>query len=406
MSAKKAPEKGDPNEMRVHGVVAELHTVDQVFSVSEKCRDAGFTKWDVHTPFAVHGIEEAMGIKPTKLPFFVLGGGLTGLFGGFLLQWWTNAVDYPFIISGKPDFSVPANVPVAFETTILLSALTAFFAALIMNGLPKLYNPLNRLARFNRVTDDRFFVVIEAADPLFDAEKTPAFLTELGAEAVEMCEEPVRQAGIPRGLKFAALCAVLVTFVPLAIAFQWRGTKSQDPRIHFIQNMDFQPKYKAQSASPLFADGRAMRPPVAGAIAWGELRDDPVYWTGKNEDGTWTAEFPSQVPLTAATLERGHEQYDIFCAACHGYAGQGNGMIHQRAAELQSRGLATWVQPTSLHDATVQPRSGETGQHVGQIFNSITHGIRSMQPYGGQISTADRWAIIMYIRAMQETTVN
>jgi hypothetical protein len=101
------------------GVLGEFNDVDSVARAARTVRRAGFTRWDVHSPFPIHGIDYAMGIRPTRLPWIVLGAGLTGLSGGILLQWWTNAFDYPFFISGKPVWSLPANIPVIFELTIL-----------------------------------------------------------------------------------------------------------------------------------------------------------------------------------------------------------------------------------------------------------------------------------------------
>jgi hypothetical protein len=167
------------------GYVAEFHTVDDVIDAARKCRDAGFTRWDVHTPFPIHGMDEAMGIKPTILPWLVLAGGLTGLAAGVGMQWWMNAVDYQFIISGKPMFSLPANIPVIFECTVLFSAFTTVFAMFMLNKLPCLYNPLFKVARFRRATDDRFFVTIDSSDPKFDEVGTPRFLQSLKPVAVE-----------------------------------------------------------------------------------------------------------------------------------------------------------------------------------------------------------------------------
>ena len=130
-----------------------------------------------------------MGIKPTKLPFLVLAMGMTGTAVGIGLQWFTNAFDYPFLISGKPIFSLPANIPIAFETTILFAALTALGGMLAFNRLPKLYHPLHTSRRFKRATDDRFFISVEAEDPLFDAEKTWELLESLGGLHVEEVED-------------------------------------------------------------------------------------------------------------------------------------------------------------------------------------------------------------------------
>ncbi|RJP21901.1 MAG: DUF3341 domain-containing protein [Candidatus Omnitrophota bacterium] len=173
----------------VYGLLAEFSDAGAIVQSAEQVRKAGYTRWDVHTPFPVHGLDEAMGIRPTILPWIVLGAGLSGLVAGLGLQWWTNAVDYPLLISGKPIFSLPANIPVIFEVTVLLSAVTTVFALFGLNGLPRLYHPVFTNQRFRRATADRFFIVIEANDPLFDAEKTQSLLSSLGATAVEVVED-------------------------------------------------------------------------------------------------------------------------------------------------------------------------------------------------------------------------
>ena len=171
------------------GLAGEFTSVDAVIQAARTVRAAGYTVWDVHSPFPIHGIDPVIGIRPTMLPWLVLGGGLAGLAGGLALQVLTNAIDYPFFASGKPLVSMPTNIPVAFETTILCAALTAVFGMLLLNRLPHLSSPLFKLARFRRVTNDRFFIVIDAADPRFDAESSSRLLQDAGAVAVERIED-------------------------------------------------------------------------------------------------------------------------------------------------------------------------------------------------------------------------
>lgn len=178
-----------PRSPVLAGLLAEFIDVDSVLHAAVHVRDAGFSRWDVHTPFPIHGMDQAMGIRPTILPWFVLVAGVSGLTLGLVLQWFTNAFNYPLFVSGKPMVSMPAWIPVIFELTILFSALTAVFGMLGLNRLPRHYNPLFKNRRFRRVTSDRFFVVIDAADPVFDREKTEKMLVDLGAVAVEWVEE-------------------------------------------------------------------------------------------------------------------------------------------------------------------------------------------------------------------------
>jgi hypothetical protein len=191
----------DKNERRkLYGLIAEFETPGQVVKAAEQVRDAGFKWWDCCTPFPVHGLDKAMGIRPTILPVAVFFAGLTGTIAAFVLQSFTNASDfsvwalvwvtgYPFMISGKPFLSVPAFIPVMFELTILFSALGTFSMMFGFNGLPRLHHPLFRSKRFRRVTDDRFFVVIEARDPRFFQSRTQAFLESLEPISIEAVED-------------------------------------------------------------------------------------------------------------------------------------------------------------------------------------------------------------------------
>jgi hypothetical protein len=173
----------------LYGLMAEFTSVEDLIAGAEKVRDAGYVHWDAHTPFPVHGLDDAMGIRPTKLPFVVFGAGLAGASAGLALQWWTNAVDYPVLISGKPLFSLPANIPVLFEVTVLFSAITAFVGMLAFNNLPLWYHSLLKNDRFRRATDDRFFLSIEARDPRFDPGLTRSLLESLPGARVEEVED-------------------------------------------------------------------------------------------------------------------------------------------------------------------------------------------------------------------------
>jgi hypothetical protein len=176
-------------EPRLTGYLGEFSDVTSVVTAAQKTRAAGYKVWDVHSPFPIHGIDAVIGIRPTILPWLVLCGGLTGLCTGLALQWFCNAYDYQILVSGKPFFSLPANIPVIFECTVLFSALTTVFGMLGLNRLPLLYNPIFKSARFRRVTDDKFFIWIDASDSKFDEARTEEFLKSTGAVAVERIED-------------------------------------------------------------------------------------------------------------------------------------------------------------------------------------------------------------------------
>lgn len=183
------PAPGAAAEPRPWGLVTEFEDVDAFVAAVRRVRDAGYRRWDAHSPFPVHGMDDAMGIRGTQLPWLVLAGGVTGLGLATLMQWWMNAHDYPYLISGKPYFSLPANIPVMFELTVLLSAICTVFGMLIFNRLPEWSHPLLRHRGFARATADRFYIVVEASDPQFDARATRDFLASLGGAPVETVEE-------------------------------------------------------------------------------------------------------------------------------------------------------------------------------------------------------------------------
>jgi len=174
---------------RTWGLLAEFGTVDSLLAALEKVRDAGYVAFDAFAPFPIHGLDESMGIRMSKLPWLVLGGGATGAAAGLLLQWWTNAFDYRYLVSGKPFFGLPAAIPITFELTILLSAIGAFVGLLVANRLPQLHHPVFPSRGFARATTDGFFVAIEADDPTFDRFSTKVFLEGLGAKQVEEVED-------------------------------------------------------------------------------------------------------------------------------------------------------------------------------------------------------------------------
>lgn len=173
---------------QLYGLVAEFETAHELLAATEKARKAGYTRMDAHSPLPIHGMEEAIGQKFTRLPSLVFAGGLLGGSGGYFLQYWTAVIDYPIQIGGKGLHSWPAFIPVTFECTILLAAITAVVGMIVMNGLPRPHHPVFATPNFHRASQDRFFLAIEAEDPRFDRTETKRFLEELKPDAVSEVE--------------------------------------------------------------------------------------------------------------------------------------------------------------------------------------------------------------------------
>lgn len=196
---------------------------------------------------------------------------------------------------------------------------------------------------------------------------------------------------VPRWLVYTLLTLVVLSWIPLAMIARARTTTTTRPRVHLVPDMDAQPSSKPQEASAVFADGRAMRPPVAGTVARGQLRADRARELGR-EGEAWVTALP--VAMDRGLLERGRERYEIFCAPCHGLSGHGDGMVAKRAEALAE---GTWTPPSSFHTDLVR------GRENGHLYNTITNGIRNMPGYGSQVGVHDRWAIVAYVRALQRS---
>jgi mono/diheme cytochrome c family protein len=424
--------------------MAEFENEHDLLHAAEKVRDAGYTKTDAFTPFPVHGIDHALGIKPTILPFIVLCAGLTGLCTALLMQWWMNGVDYKYIISGKPFGITPASIPVSFELTILFSAFTSVLGMLALNGLPRFSNPVFTNAKFDRATNDRFFLYVDATDKYYNRESVRELLSSVHANSLDEVSEDSTPSELPRWILLGALLIMLAGLIPAAIVLNMRASFSDLPRWHVFFDMDFQPKKKPQQTTTIFKDGRTMRPQVPGTISRGQLdQQDPFYLgydpmrvtsidaekkiyvstvdsvanasalssapsgtvqppAGSPAAGTPAAgaapvlPFLEKLPIEAneANIKLGKTKYEIYCSACHGYSGYGDGLVSKRAASLAQD---TWAPPSSLHLDRIQK------QPVGQIFHTISKGQGKMASYASSITPQERWSIVLYVRALQRS---
>jgi hypothetical protein len=169
----------DDTTPQVFGLLAEFDSATAIVDAARRTRQAGYTKIDTFTPFPIHELDAALKLPRTKLPWLVLGGGITGMATGFALQYWASVIVYPLNIGGRPLASWPAFIVPSYELTILFSALTAVGGMIALNGLPMPYHPVFNVPQFSNASGDRFFLSIETKDPKFDAASTRAFLEGL-----------------------------------------------------------------------------------------------------------------------------------------------------------------------------------------------------------------------------------
>jgi len=420
--------KKEPRPPKAYGWMAEFGNEHDLLHAAEKVRDAGYTKTDAFTPFPVHGIDHALGIKPTILPFIVLCAGLTGLCTALLMQWWMNGVDYRYIISGKPFGITPASIPVSFELTILFSAFTSVLGMLALNGLPKFSNPVFNNAKFDRATNDRFFLYVDSHDKYYNRESVRELLASVSPSSLDEVIEDSTPSELPRPIWLGSLLLVLAGLIPAAIVLNMRASFSDLPRWHVFFDMDFQPKKKPQQTTTIFKDGRSMRPQVPGTVSRGQLSQEDPFYLGYDPlkvsalgldkqifvsatdnapdsliqppagDGGTALNLPwvDKLPIDASdeNIKLGKTKYETYCSACHGYAGYGDGLVAKRASSLAQD---TWTSPTSLHADRVQK------QLVGQIFHTISKGQGKMASYASSITPEERWAVVLYVKALQRS---
>jgi len=177
------------SEAGVYGMTAEFATPEELMDAAEAARLAGYKKMDAYSPFPIHGLSDAIGFKSVAVPYIVFFGGLIGTFTGFTLEWYTQTIDYPLNVGGKPFDSLPAFIPVSYEMTILFASLSAVFGMFALNKLPQPYHSIFNAPGFARASQDRFFLAIEAEDRMYDAEATRTFLME---------QKPINVAEVPK----------------------------------------------------------------------------------------------------------------------------------------------------------------------------------------------------------------
>jgi len=353
-----------------------FNTPDEIINAAKKVTSEGYTKYDAHTPYPVHGMDKAMRLKPSKLGYITLAFGLSGAALAMLLMYATMTKDYPLVIGGKPFFPLPAFIPVTFEVTVLLATLSTVIGMLtFFFKFPDNDNPLHDTAYMKAVSSDKYGICIYADDPAFEAEKVSRLLKSLNSFSVSEIYYPEKTkypALQPKFLMFLAILAVVTS----AITY---GTLNKALYIVPFDWMMNQAKITAQSPNEFFKDGNGMRPPVEGTVARGLM---PY----KYQEQLQQPEKPLVNPVlpTKEVLETGKKKFLTFCSPCHG-----------NFAEGDSRLNGQFPSPPTLHSKKVREWQD------GNIYHVITNGQNIMPSYASQITREERWAIVNYIRVLQ-----
>jgi mono/diheme cytochrome c family protein len=364
------------NERKIYGVAALFTKPDDIINAASKVANEGYSKWDVNTPYPLHGMDNAMKLKPSKIGFITLLMGLSGAATALMLAYFTNSIDFPLVIGGKPFFSLPAYIPITFELTVLFATVSTVIAMLtFFFKFPSNNHVLHDTQYMKKVSLDRYGIVIEAIDPKFEQSKVEELLRSFDPESVEtiyhkeVVKFPIFE---PKFISFLIIVAIAVsagTYITLnklmfMVPFNW------------MMNQD---KIIPQSRTELFEDERGMRPPVKGTVAKGFI---PYTYMGIDEPQEY---FSNPHLPSIENLKLGEKKYLTYCSPCHGNFGDGD-----------SRLKGQFPNPPTLHSQRI--RSFEDGR----FYHIITIGKNIMPSYAAQISREERWAIVNYIRVLQK----
>ncbi|HRP01532.1 MAG TPA: DUF3341 domain-containing protein [Candidatus Kapabacteria bacterium] len=364
----------------LHSVSGLFNTPDEIMKAAREVNKAGYTKFDIHTPYPVHGLEKAMKLKRSPLGFFAFGLGVTGAIIALLMMWWTMSVSYPMNISGKPVFSLPAFIPVTFELTVLIAAVgTVITMILFFFKFPNNSHPLHDTPYMKAVSANKYGMVIESDDPKFNIDNVKAFFTSIGAYNVEEIywdNEELNTKHTIYDKKFLLGLVTIAIVVAGATYFTLNKLMFMQP-FNWMMN---QQKLSAQAPTTFFKDGFSMREPILGTVARG-FKPYPYPKDSADLAGKFLV---NPLEMNEENLNAGKAKYNTFCSPCHDYHGTG-----------QARLNGQFPNPPSLHSDRVR------GWKDGHIFHIITMGQNTMPAYAKTVDEKERWQIVLYVRALE-----
>jgi mono/diheme cytochrome c family protein len=359
----------------VLGLFSDAH---KIVDAANQIRPRKLGRLEAYTPYPVHGLDRAIGLAPSRLGRLVMLMGAIGAGLALLFEGWVSAVDYPLVTGGKALFSWQAFVPVMFEVTVLFATFTAGLAMLFaFNRLPFFGHPVLHSKAIKDVTRDKLALSIEATSEAFDPEAARQALLDNGAESVEIVPVPTWDRPL-------TLIGLLRTIAAIAAACLVAGgglyaAEKLMPVVPPMIHMHDQPKLNAFRESAFFADGRGMRPALAGTVARGHL---PPAFATPEEAATLLG---NPLPLTKPIAERGRKVFGDHCAICHGLVGDG--------VPLLSR--AYGGKPGNFLSNEIRARPD------GHYFGVLMLGKNAMPNYAADLDEDDRWAVVHYIRILQ-----
>jgi mono/diheme cytochrome c family protein len=332
---------------------------------------------DAYTPYPVHGIEEALGLRKSPVGGMVFVMGVIGAISAMVFELWTAGIDYPVITAGKPYFSWQAFIPIMFEVTVLFACFTAGLGMLfLLNRLPMFRHPMLNSKSMPLITRDKFALAVEADGQALDVEAISALLRRAGAQSIEVLEQPAALG--PLSPTFLSRTAMLITVVCVVTGYLTYWSVKLFPISIPVVHMLDQPRLDPQRADPFFKDDFGMRMPVEGTVARGHMP-----FTLVSQDGA--AILADPLPVTADVLKKGRQAFNTYCSVCHGLLGNG----------VSTLTAAYGAKPANL----IAQQFREYPD--GKIYFVIMKGKNAMPAYDAELSEDKRWSVVHYVRVLQ-----
>lgn len=361
-------------------VLGLFPTADALMRAIAGIRRKNLGKLEAYTPYPIHGIDDALGLRRSPLGAMVMVMGIIGALTAVGFQYWVSAVDYPIVTGGKAPGSWEAFVPIMFEVTVLFATFTAGLGMLfLLNKLPFFGHPVLGSDSIRQITRDRFALAIESSDDQnapIDARTAETALNDLGALNVEVIPRPAREPIFTSSFLLRSLSGIVVACAVAGASMYW--LVKLFPVLPPMSHMLDQPRLNPQQGSKFWKDGHGMRMPVTGSVARGHL---PL--------GTITEEQARSLanPLArdVQTLALGKQKYADRCAVCHGALADGTGSLT----------AAYGAKPANLQSSQFRDYTD------GQIYWVISNGKNAMPSHAADLSEDQRWAVVHYVRALQ-----
>jgi mono/diheme cytochrome c family protein len=366
----------EPAMSETFAVLGLFPSADALMRAIPKLRGKTPGRLEAYTPYPVHGLDEALGLRRSPLGGMVLVMGVLGAATALLFQWWLSAVDYPLVTGGKAPGSWQAFVPILFEIMVLFATFTAGLGMLLLlNRLPFFGHPVLGSQAIKGITRDRFALSVEAEGD-FDPAAARAALAAAGAVDIEVLPAPAREPAFTAAFLQRSLAGIAAACLVSGLLMYWviKLVPVLPPMVHMLE----QPRLDPQKPSGFFKDGHGMQLPVPGTVARGFL---PAGFATPEE----AARLANPLPRTREVLAKGRAEFQIRCAVCHGALGDG----------VPTLTAAYGAKPANLLTPKVRDDSD------GYIYGTIVLGKNSMPSYAADLPEDARWAVVHYVRALQ-----